>query len=426
MATALVTYTTRYRGGDDAFRRCAETKATELRQSGYEVTCRETHLKSDFANELAHYNQNLNELHFFGHSGLYGIMFGTTAWPEQFSPFEWQKMRSPFSKGAQAYFHACRTGVWFAPFMARTFNIRAHGYQLYTSLSASPNRFRLSKNRNAPLFMVSLPGKKSHGILGSASKYSGLSKVWPMDSYDPHVLSAEDTYNEVADAYDKAYRDIRVREDEWHWLEQRIPEGVSLCDIGCGTGALLRALVDRLKNGVGLDACQPMLDHAIRRGKNLPSLSFSQINGPTLPLDDQSVDIVTSLLSFRYLDWDPITQEIQRVLRPGGRLLIVDMVASPAQVPDFPRMLQDKLRVKLQKKRNSRFDQALNELVTLPTWQKMLTYNPMRAEHEYRWYLGSRFPAGTMTVLNVGLKSKILAFDSGPIETAKLKKQIFP
>ena len=62
-----------------------------------------------------------------------------------------------------------------------------------------------------------------------------------------------------------------------------------------------------------------------------------------------------------------------------------------------------------------RFAQALRQLVTDPAWQTMLKYNPVRAEHEYRWYLESRFPNGTLEILNVGWTHKLLAFDSGSL-----------
>ena len=65
--------------------------------------------------------RTLAELHFVGHSGMYGPMFGSTAWPEQFSPHEWRTFPLPWAVGAEAYFHACRTGRWFAPFFARIF-----------------------------------------------------------------------------------------------------------------------------------------------------------------------------------------------------------------------------------------------------------------------------------------------------------------
>ena len=419
-----MTYTTRYRDDNLVFKRCAETKANELRNAGFAVRCVPTETKQDFSGALV--SSRLDELHFFGHSGLYGIMFGTIKRPEQFSPHEWRSMKSPFASNAKAYFHACRTGRWFAPFIARTFNIKASGYQLYTTFSSRPDAFRLSVSRSSPLYMLSIPGRKSHGLMGSVGKYTGLSRPVPMDQYEPKKIGDRDQYNYVAELYDEAYKDIRVRQDEWNWLEDRIPTNATVCDIGCGTGALMRALRNRIKSGVGLDESQQMLNQARKRSTGDTRLSFEQITGPELPLSNKSTDFVTSLLSFRYLDWDPITEEIERVLKPGGRLLIVDMVASPATARDMPRALFDKARVRAHHFRFPHFKRSLDKLVESKEWGEMLKYNPIRAEHEYRWYLSSRFPKGKFSVLNVGLRSKILAFDSGPIETATLKPIQYP
>jgi len=63
------------------------------------------------------------EVHFLGHSGMYGPMFRTTAMPEQFSPHEWRTLDIPFAPGGEAFFHACMTARWFAPFFADTFGV---------------------------------------------------------------------------------------------------------------------------------------------------------------------------------------------------------------------------------------------------------------------------------------------------------------
>jgi hypothetical protein len=43
----------------------------------------------------------------------------------------------------------------------------------------------------------------------------------------------------------------------------------------------------------------------------------------------------------------------------------------------------------------------------------MLRYNPVRAEHEYRWYLESRFPGEKLVTLSLGSTHRLVAFDTG-------------
>jgi len=121
-------------------------------------------------------------------------------------------------------------------------------------------------------------------------------------------------------------------------------------------------------------------------------------------------------MSFRYLDWDPLLKEIKRVTRPGGRFLIVDMVTVPVAFGEYPRLLGDKLRTMRNQKSNAAFNSALKRLVSHPDWKKMLEYNPIRSEHEMKWYLESRFPGQKMEILNMAWNSRIVAFDSGPVE----------
>ena len=133
-------------------------------------------------------------------------------------------------------------------------------------------------------------------------------------------------------------------------------------------------------------------------------------------------------MSFRYLDWDPLLSEIKRVMRPGGKFLIVDMVTVPVAAGEYPRLLkrQTLLRTMRDQKKNPAFNAALQRLVSHPDWKKMVEYNPIRSEHEMKWYLESRFPGQKMVTLNMAWNSRIVAFDSGPVERGIEVKLSYP
>ena len=421
-------YTTLYREGGPKFKRAAETMARDLGQTNPDVMCQAIESKRDFVDAmsgLAESGRTIDQLHFIGHSGMYGPMFRTTKMPEQFSPHEWRTLTIPFAKGGRAWFHACRTARWFAPFFARTFGVRAYGYHWYTSVSRRPDRFSWDGplSNDAPLYIIACPGKKSHGIAGSLFKY-GLGKAETMKSFDPQSLDGDPSYDQVADLYDRVFADIGVRKTEWRYLDAHVPRGARLLDIGCGNGALLRKLADRLESGVGVDASREMTEKARAHGGE--KIAFEVIAGPRLPFADRSFDVVLSLLSFRYLDWDPMMNEIRRVLRPGGRVIIVDMVTVPSRAHELPRVALDKLRQLLAHRRNPEFAEALRTLVRDPRWKTMLKYNPIRSEHEFRWYLESRFPGRTVELLTLGLDTRVLGFDSGPLEPGWVAPQSYP
>jgi ubiquinone/menaquinone biosynthesis C-methylase UbiE len=430
-----VFYTTLYREGGASFERIANTLARERGTATAPARAVAVESKVALVAELAELVRNgteLAEFHFVGHSGMYGPMFGTTAWPEQFSPHEWRALRIPWSEGAEAYFHACRTARWFAPFFARTQGVTAHGFHGYTSFSSERARFApewklLGEPGGArPLYAIAIDGRKSHGLVGSLRKYGGIAKPEVMKRFTPEPIGARASYDDVAELYDGVFDDIRVRRDEWRFLEARVPEGSRVLDLGCGNGALLQALAPRIASGVGVDASAAMIDRARRRLAPHGHIGAVVVTEPKLPFPDASFDVIVSLLSFRYLDWDPILREIHRVARPGARLLVVDMVASPATLRELPRLAFDKVRTRLGELSRPAYRERLHAMVQRDAWHAMLEYNPIRAEHEYRWYLGSRFPRGTMSLLNVGGSSKVLGFESGPIDDGRLVPISYP
>ena len=100
--------------------------------------------------------------------------------------------------------------------------------------------------------------------------------------------------------------------------------GLDLC---CGTGDLAIGLVKRGGSLLGMDLNGPMLQKAAarlaKRGEN--RIRLAQADALNLPLGDGTVDLVTIGYGLRNLaNLDAGLREITRVLKPGGRLLILD------------------------------------------------------------------------------------------------------
>lgn len=431
----LILYTTLYREGGAEFDLAAREleRAKRVEFPGRVVIRKAVESKKAFVAEIhavAEQALQIAELHFIGHSGMYGIMFGTTKWPEQFSPFEWKNLKIPFTTDGRAYFHSCRSGRWFAPFFARVFRVKASGYFWYTTVSSQRDRFawRRAKDTGKPAFIISVPGRKSHGLLGTVKKFLVRPRSFPMLEFDPPAEEIDTTYDGVAPLYDETFEDISVRADELRWLRRHLSDlrHPRLLDVGCGTGSFLRAIEDLVEKADGVDLSAGMIAHAQKRSAGNGKLSFTKIDGPQLPFANDSFDVVTSVLSFRYLDWDPIIAEVLRVLKPGGRLFIIDMVAAPVKWRHWPRLLGDKIRQNITQRKHPRYREALRRMVSDPRWKKMLEYNPIRAEHEMKWYLESRFPGGKLEVINYGWNSRVLAFASPPLHEKKVAELSFP
>ncbi len=100
-------------------------------------------------------------------------------------------------------------------------------------------------------------------------------------------------------------------------------------DIGTGTGRILELLAARVDRGMGIDVSAEMLTVARTNleSANLRNVHVRQGDMYNMPVDDQSVDLATLHLVLHYSD-DPlqVIEEAARVLRPNGRLVIVDFL----------------------------------------------------------------------------------------------------
>ena len=107
-------------------------------------------------------------------------------------------------------------------------------------------------------------------------------------------------------------------------------------DVGSGTGHSTLALAATVKDVVGLDLTEHMLDEARRLAleARIANASFQLGDAEELPFEDAHFDVVTArVCTHHFSDMRGALRQIARVLRPGGCFVVSDSVApeDPAQ-----------------------------------------------------------------------------------------------
>jgi demethylmenaquinone methyltransferase/2-methoxy-6-polyprenyl-1,4-benzoquinol methylase len=149
---------------------------------------------------------------------------------------------------------------------------------------------------------------------------------------DERAARVNDLFNTIAPRYD-LINDLQSGGLHRYWKRRLIREangrpGERALDLCCGTGDVSFALAHRGLDVAGLDFSAPMLAVANQRLKErFPDarVNFLQGDAQQIPFPDNSFDIVTISYGLRNLaDWETGLREMQRVARPGGRLLVLD------------------------------------------------------------------------------------------------------
>ncbi|WP_031496391.1 ubiquinone/menaquinone biosynthesis methyltransferase [Bryobacter aggregatus] len=142
-----------------------------------------------------------------------------------------------------------------------------------------------------------------------------------------------DMFGRVAPRYDLLNRLLSFQVDRvWRWRTARAmapflkPDAVVL-DLCCGTGDLLQALERTGKaRYIAADFCHPMLVQT--RSKSEAPLV--EADGLRLPIADGSLDLITIGFGFRnFVNYRAGVVELLRVLKPGGRVAILEFTTPP-------------------------------------------------------------------------------------------------
>jgi ArsR family transcriptional regulator len=111
-------------------------------------------------------------------------------------------------------------------------------------------------------------------------------------------------------------------------LATLIPDKGILVELGCGSGALLEAILPRAGRTIGVDYSRAMLDEARRNlGEKAKNVDLRLGELEHLPLANDSVDVAVACMVLHHIAQpERVIREAARVLKREGRFIVVDLV----------------------------------------------------------------------------------------------------
>lgn len=160
-------------------------------------------------------------------------------------------------------------------------------------------------------------------------QFTDLSIPW-LDSGEIDKAFVDRLFKSFYKVYDRSLTILTLGFDK-SWKNRLISvanleAGHIVLDVAAGTGLLTFRLADRIgPNGhiIGLDLNYEMITNASRFGSP-PNVTFVEGLAELLPLQDTSVDVVTSCYVLKYCDLAQFLKEVERILKPEGRAVFYD------------------------------------------------------------------------------------------------------
>jgi len=163
----------------------------------------------------------------------------------------------------------------------------------------------------------------------------------------------KEVYESHADEYEHLIRREDYQGNILAAIESYFPlDGLDVVELGAGTGRLTRLLAPYVHSIKAFDASAHMLEIAETslREMELANWKTGVADHRQIPIEDTSADLVISGWSFCYLavwggaDWASALQdglnEIQRVLRPDGMVILIESLGTGTEKPRPPEHLE--------------------------------------------------------------------------------------
>jgi ArsR family transcriptional regulator len=143
---------------------------------------------------------------------------------------------------------------------------------------------------------------------------------------------SQEFFSGAAEQWDRLRTELFGNAFQRTALLAMLDETAVVGDLGCGTGQISETLAPFVKRVIAVDESGAMLQSARRRLKGLENVEVRRGQLEALPIDDGELDWATIVLVLHHLA-DPAAalRDAARVIRGGGKVLVVDMLPHDRQ-----------------------------------------------------------------------------------------------
>lgn len=164
-----------------------------------------------------------------------------------------------------------------------------------------------------------------------------------MADLSSHNRTIVDQHNQQAAGYARLSDNLKTRPDRSALLRERIgvrPDAEVL-DVACGPGRLTLDLAPHVRHVTGLDLTPGMLEQAraALAEAGIANAEFVAGDAAAMPFANASFDIVISSAAFHHFETPGrVLAEMVRVCRPGGRVVVSDVMPAHDKTAAYDRM----------------------------------------------------------------------------------------
>jgi ArsR family transcriptional regulator len=138
---------------------------------------------------------------------------------------------------------------------------------------------------------------------------------------------SEEFFASAAGQWDRLRRELFGGASALHALPALVDRGWTIGDLGCGTGETSAALAPFVARTIAVDRSGDMLQAARRRLRDAANVEIRRGDLTSLPIADGELDAAVAILVLHHVpDPGAALAEAARTLKPGGRLVVCDML----------------------------------------------------------------------------------------------------